>query len=286
MRILQGLSIPGAGQRRLLGYAAVPPGFATMKVVTLFSGGTGSYAAAMRVADQYGPENQVLLFTDTNTEDADLYRFIEEAAGLIGSELITIADGRDVWQVFNDEKFIGNTRVDICSRILKRDLARRWIEEHTTPETHKVAMGIDWTEIHRFERARPRWEPWELIAPLCDKPYIDKQQIHADLKARGVEIPRLYAWSPHNNCGGFCVKGGHGQFKALLVNMPERYKYHEEREQEFREEHDADVAILRDRTGGETRPLTMREFRERIEAEDDGRLQLDEWGGCGCMVDF
>lgn len=255
------------------------------RVITLFSGGTGSWAAARRIADVYGADNQTLLFTDTKTEDEDLYRFIEQAADDIGSPLVTIADGRDVWQVFNDEKFIGNTRVDICSRILKRDLARDWIKERTAPDTHCVAMGIDWTEIHRFERARPRWEPWTLLAPLCEKPYLDKQQIHADLKARGIDVPRLYEWSPHNNCGGFCVKGGHGQFKALLVNMPDRYAYHEAQEEAFREANKADVAILRDRTGGFTSPLTMREFRLRIESENVGQLQLDEWGGCGCMFD-
>ncbi len=105
------------------------------------------------------------------------------------------------------------------------------------------------------------------------------------MKNYGIAVPRLYEWSPHNNCGGFCVKGGHAQFRALLVNMPDRYAYHEGKEQEFRDRHQKDVAILRDRKGGDTTPLTLTEFRERVESKNTGQLALDEWGGCGCMVD-
>lgn len=32
-------------------------------------------------------------------------------------------------------------------------------------------------------------------------------------------------------------------------------------------------------------PLTLGEFRQRIETENIGQLDLDDWAGCGCMVD-
>ena len=257
------------------------------KMVTLFSGGSGSWAAGKRVAEVLGPENQILLFTDTKTEDEDLYRFITEAADNIGSELITLADGRDVWEVFFDEKFIGNTRIDICSRILKRDLARNWINENCPPEEWQVALGIDWTEVHRYERAAPHWKPYELVAPMCDEPYLDKSEVHAWLEAEGIALPRLYQMGfPHNNCGGFCVKQGHAGFKQLLEQMPERYAYHEAKEDEFRQKIGKDVAIMRDRRGGVTTPLTMHKFRLRVQGEEEGEVDENEWGGCGCMVDF
>lgn len=256
-----------------------------MKVVTLFSGGTGSWAAAKRIARRIGPENQLLLFTDTKTEDEDLYRFITQASDNVGSQLVWISDGRNVWEVFNDEKFIGNTRVDICSRILKRDLARNWIEKHCPPDEWQVALGIDWTEEHRYDRAKPHWEPYELIAPLCLEPYLDKDEVHAWLEREGVELPRLYRLGfQHNNCGGFCVKQGHRGFKQLLLKMPDRYAYHEKKEQEFRESSGKDVAILRDRRGGTTKPLTLKDLRERVLADEE--IDEDDWGGCGCMVDF
>lgn len=243
----------------------------------------GSWATAKVLKEQ--DHNLTLLFTDTRTEDEDLYRWLVQSAGVIGAPLVTLADGRDVWEVFNDEGFIGNTRVDICSRVLKRQLARNWIEANFSPADTAVAMGIDFTEIHRFDRARPRWLPYTLIAPLCDPPYPDREEVQLWVKEAGLTLPRLYAWSAHNNCGGFCVKGGHGQFAALLKNMPDRYAYHETQEQAFRERTGKDVAILRNRRGGQTLPLTLRDLRVRIETNDTATLPLDEFGGCGCMVD-
>ena len=67
--------------------------------------------------------------------------------------------------------------------------------------------------------------------------------------------------------------------------MPERYAYHETKEQEFREFVDKDVAILRDRTGGTTKPFTLTQLRERSEKQGDQLTLGDDWGGCGCMMD-
>jgi hypothetical protein len=103
------------------------------------------------------------------------------------------------------------------------------------------------------------------------------------LRAEGIEPPRLYRLGfAHNNCGGFCVKAGQGHFALLLEAMPERYAYHERREQELRDHLGKDVAILRDRHGGETRPLTLREFRERRQAGEP--CDLFDIGGCGCVA--
>lgn len=101
-----------------------------VKCVANFSGGAGSFVAAQRAIERYGAGNTVLLFCDTKTEDADLYRFLDDCERLLPAKLVRIADGRDIWQVFRDERFLGNSRVDPCSKILKRELADRWIAEH------------------------------------------------------------------------------------------------------------------------------------------------------------
>jgi hypothetical protein len=45
-----------------------------------------------------------------------------------------------------------------------------------------------------------------------------------------------------------------------------------------------DVAILRDRRGGQSRPLTLRAFRERLES-DPKLFDADDEGACGCFMD-
>ena len=254
-----------------------------MQHVVMFSGGVGSWAAAKRVAEKHGTDNLILLFADTLIEDEDLYRFLDEAAANVGGRLVKVAEGRDPWQVFFDVRFLGNSRVDPCSRILKREFLRRWLDEHCDPASTTVYLGIDWTEAHRFERAQRYWVPWRVEAPLCEPPYLLKDDMLAALRAEGIRPPRLYELGfSHNNCGGFCVKAGQAHFALLYRTMPERYLYHERREQELRDFLGKNVAILVDRRGGGARPMTLREFRERLEANDK-QLDLFEWGGCGCF---
>jgi len=254
-----------------------------MNHIVSFSGGICSWAAAKRVVERHGTEDVVLLFADTKTEDEDLYRFIEQAAANVGVPLTTIADGRDVWQVFHDERYLGNAKIDPCSRSLKRELIDRYVKANYDPQDTIRYIGLDWTEWPRILRHQRAAQPWHVEAPMSEKPYMTKDQMLDWLRAEGIEPPRLYAMGfPHNNCGGFCIKAGIDNFRLLLHTMPERYAYHEQKEQELREHLGKDVAILRDRRGGESKPLTLRALREREECLP---MPLgDDFGGCGCMV--
>jgi hypothetical protein len=251
--------------------------------VVMYSGGIGSWAAAKRVAEQHGTERLTLLFTDTKTEHPDTYRFLRESAANVGGELVEIADGRTIWEVFRDERFLGNTRADPCSRILKRELADRWLAEHRTPEDTRVYVGIDWSEIHRWERLAERKKPWVYLAPLCKPPYLLKADMHEWAEREGLRQQELYRQGAfHANCGGGCVKMGQGGFARLLHSIPETFRAWEENEEALRALL-GDISILRDRTGGDTKPLTLRALRERIEA--GYQPDLFAIGGCGCFVD-
>lgn len=244
--------------------------------VVLYSGGVSSWEVA-RIFKSEGRRPH-LLFTDTLMEDADLYRFAIEGAKALDLPLVRILDGRDLWRLFFDQRFIGNTRVDICARILKRDLAARWLKDCAPDAT--VGVGYDWTERNRFERALAHYPAGRLRAPLIELE-TTRESIFEHLAVAGVAPPALTAAGfPHNNCGGFCVKGGQAHFARLLAYDRARYLYHEGMEQEFRVTFGKDVSILRDRRGGKTRPLTMRELRRRIECGEG--YESDDWGACGC----
>lgn len=250
----------------------------------MFSGGVGSWATAKLVANhKVGPDDRlILLFADTLMEDPDLYRFLDETAANIGGELLKISDGRDPWQVFRDVRYLGNTRIDPCSYHLKRKLMREWLEANCDPATTVCYLGIDAGEAQRYEKAKRYWQPWTAEAPLIEAGVLDKGLIFEALAEENIAPPALYAHGfPHNNCGGFCIKAGQGHFLLLLRTLPERYAYHEAKEQEMRDYLGKDVAILRDRSGGTTRPLTLRELRERAESQQT----IDEYdlGGCNCV---
>lgn len=259
--------------------------------IVQYSGGVGSFAAAKWVVDHYGRDRVVLLFTDTLIEDEDLYRFLEESSHFLGVPVTRIADGRTPWEVFRDRRFLGNSRVDLCSRILKREQALGWVKKHfPLPVLVKIYVGIDWTEAHRMKNVHALWDPYPIIAPLVDTNF-DKLAFMEEMKGWGISLPRLYTMGfQHNNCGGFCVKAGKAHFLNLLQHLPERYAHHEERERRLGawlvEEGKKPYTILKETVRGKDRYISLQELRERqaeVAATEDGQL---DWGGCGCFNDI
>ncbi len=249
----------------------------------MYSGGIGSYCAARRVVDAHGAANVTLLFADTMTEAPDLYTFLRAGAARLGAELVELRDGRDIWQVFKDHRYLGNTRADPCSYFLKRTRMRAWLEASYLAADVTCYLGIDWSEEHRLDRSRQYWAPYPVRAPLTEPPLLDRDQMLALARSDGLEIPSLYLDGfPHNNCGGGCVKAGQGQFLLLLAKRPQVYAQWERGEQEIREYLGKDVAILRDRRGGTTAPLTLRSLRER--SERGAEVDEQDFGGCACAT--
>jgi 3'-phosphoadenosine 5'-phosphosulfate sulfotransferase (PAPS reductase)/FAD synthetase len=254
--------------------------------IVLYSGGALSWAAAMRTIERHGRDDVRLLFTDTAMEDEDLYRFLDDSERQLGVPLIRLKDGRTPWDVFREKRMLGNTRIDLCSRVLKREMSQRWLAENAPGAT--LVFGIDWEETHRLDGLQRRYgeQGYTVEAPMTDRPWMTKAEVFRWMKDCGLAPPRLYDLGfAHNNCGGFCVRAGHAHFAQLLATMPERYREHEANEADLRERLGKNVSILRDREWGETRPMTLKEFRERIERGDVGQLDMFGIGGCGCFVD-
>lgn len=265
--------------------------------VIMFSGGIGSWATAKKVIDTHGQTDVTLLFADVkgnNTsphlgEDEDTYRFINDAAKQLGVELVTLNEGRSIWQVFHDKRFLGNSRLANCSHLLKQKPTKDWLIANCDPSTTTAYVGIDWMESHRLPAVEKAYKSFGFTvkAPLCDPPYMDKQQMIAAAKAEGLEPPRAYSMGyPHNNCGGFCVRAGQAQFRLLLTQNRERYLFHEQQEQNLRDYLGKDVTILTETVNNTPVPLTLRAFRERQDAQP-GLFEVDEFdlGGCGCFVE-
>lgn len=257
-----------------------------MKHIIFYSGGIGSWMTAKRVVEKEGKENVILLFTDTLIEDEDLYRFIDETVKEMGVEYVYLKDGRTPWEVFKDVRYLGNSRLAQCSHILKQKPANKWIKDNFKPDECILYLGIDWTEEHRTKAPIKNWSPYTVKFPMCDEPYLAKEDMLNELKKLGIETPRLYKLGfSHNNCGGFCVRAGQAHFKKLLEEMPDLYKFHEKKEQEMREFLGKDVSILRRQIKDVKYRLTLKQLREEIEQNNLENIDLFDIGGCGCFVE-
>lgn len=258
----------------------------------MFSGGIGSWAAAKLVAEEHGTENLILLFADVKGssvsehvgEDADTYRFIEDASKNVGGTLVTVRDGRDIWQVFRDRRWLGNSQLASCSTELKVKPSRQWLLDNCDPLQTIVYLGIDWSEAHRIPGAIKRNEPYTVAFPLNAKPYLEKHELLAWARREGLVTPRLYDLGfAHNNCGGGCVRAGQGHFRLLLRTMPERYAEWEKREADMAKFLGKDVSILKQQINGQSRSLSLTALRERAELQPS-LIDDTDIGGCGCFV--
>lgn len=254
-----------------------------MKFIVNVSGGLTSYEALRRTLDKHGPYNTVAIFADTGIEDEDLYRFLKDVESYLGIHIGWLADGRTPFEVMRDRRVITMQGMAPCSIELKRDVIDEHVKEFFSHAEYTRVFGMDWTEQSRMERLRKRLAPVPVWFPLSEPPYANKEQIMAQLRSVGIEPPRLYAMGfKHNNCGGGCVKAGQAQWAHLFKLMPERYARWEAEEEGIRQYLGKDISILKDRRNNESKPLTLRAFREGLQASQ--QYDLMDWGACSCYV--
>lgn len=97
--------------------------------IVMYGGGLTSYEVAKRAIDRYGRDQTEVWFADTRTEDEDLYRFNRDVERILKHPLRVFDQGMDIWEVFRQQRFLGNSRIDPCSKFLKRVPLRKTLEQ-------------------------------------------------------------------------------------------------------------------------------------------------------------
>jgi 3'-phosphoadenosine 5'-phosphosulfate sulfotransferase (PAPS reductase)/FAD synthetase len=235
----------------------------------LFSGGISSFVATYWLITHVKISNLRVVFFNTKIEDEDSFRFIKDCEKFLNIDIQMVEEGRNPWEVFRDERFIGNSRITPCNRVLKRRMLEKMIKNRVFNDDEIILVfGISKNEINRKERIEKGWLRMgvKTAFPLINDKSLGGISCGDFVKNFGIEPPRLYKMGfKHNNCGGACVKAGISQWKNLLDLFPERYRWHENEELKTRKLLNKNVSILRDRRGGLTRPMTLKELRQRIE---------------------
>lgn len=259
-----------------------------MHYVVFYSGGIMSYLAAKRIKSNLTTQDSMqLLFTDTLSEDEDCYRFLAESSNYLDLPITWLKEGRSLWELMYDQKFLANSKLDLCSRILKRELSNSYIKENFNPNEVTLVFGISWEEIHRVKSIEQAWSPYIVSFPMIYTlvPYTRYLQ---EVAKDGIPLPRLYNLGfTHNNCGGFCVKAGKKHFLNLLTKLPERYAYHEEKEQGLLEQintSERQYGILKHTEKGVSRYMSLREYRLLVESKKENKPEETDEGKCGCFT--
>jgi hypothetical protein len=232
------------------------------------SGGAASAVAAFRVVERYGTGGVVARFADVGSEDADVYRFLDDVERAIGIEIVRLHQGVDTWQLFEQRGMWFALRGGcVASYHLKRLPLKAHAESVGNPSTTTIYVGFDITEQDRIERLRKAGAPWQFDFPLT----WPTPMLHCDLidflRRRGIRPPSSYERGfSHANCGGACVLAGIGQWQLLLRDNPTLYEKAERHEQLMlnlmRQAGRQETTILREQVNGEQRSLTLERLRE------------------------
>lgn len=172
---LTGLDRPGIG-----------PG--NTDCIVMYGGGLTSYEAARRSIERFGHDATEMWFADTRIEDEDLYRFNRDVEEILGKKLILFDQGLDIWGIFKRERFLGNSRIDPCSKFLKRLPLRKALEAHY-PLLKCISCNGLW------ERKEERitvleLDHSEIKVPICQTCVIHDPTYKADVKTLKATIEK------------------------------------------------------------------------------------------------
>lgn len=174
-----------------------------MNHIVGFSGGIASSVTASLVLRDH--PDAVLLYHSTKTEPADNDRFRADVSHYLGAPITEDSDGRDIWQVFDDEGFLGSGRNTMCSRILKQERSLSYLKAHSLATLHIGFTVDEWVRAQRTF-ARYAQHNIEVRFPLIEQRIGKDECFHRVTKCWGLRPPQMYEWADHANCIP-CVKG-------------------------------------------------------------------------------
>lgn len=189
-----------------------------MKHIVAFSGGAASAVVASLVKKQY-PESTILLYHSTKTEPDDNDRFRLEVADFLKATITEDSDGRDIWQLFDDENYIGDSHLTLCSRILKRERSLAFCQKNMPA---MVYFGYSMEETDRAQRTFARYAQYGIDArfPLIEQRISKDECLHKVQDCWGIKLPEMYEWAEHANCIP-CVKGGMAYWGIIAIKYPD-----------------------------------------------------------------
>lgn len=159
----------------------------------------------------------------------DSLRFLDDTEKLLGRKIDKIQSEEydSVDDVILTARYINGTMGAACTRLLKRDVRRKWEIEH--PGRHTYVWGYDVSEKHRAARTVMAMPEYNHEFPLIENG-LTKAECHGMACNLDLKRPIMYDMGyPNNNCIG-CVKGGMGYWNKIRRDFPDVFKRRAEEE--------------------------------------------------------
>ena len=122
------------------------------------------------------------------------FRFIKDCENYFQRKIEIFSEGRNPWEVFRDERFIGNSYITPCNKILKRKFLEKILRSMNFVNKVYLIFGISILEKERIFKISEGWrrKGIETKFPLINSPIYHELTYEEFSKAYGIEPPRLY----------------------------------------------------------------------------------------------
>jgi hypothetical protein len=190
--------------------------------IVQFSGGAASSYVAYLIAKEH-PDSTILLFHDTKAEHPDAYRFRRHVADNIRLPITEVSDGRDLWQVIEDNHCMPNSFIPFCTRVLKLEPGEKYLSQLKEPYLLYNGFGPD--EWQRVQRSTIRAEAQgrTVKSPLFELGITSDQAKRIIREEWRICLPEPYQYLEHNNCIP-CFKAGKGHWYRVWKYYPEQFQ--------------------------------------------------------------
>jgi hypothetical protein len=194
-----------------------------MKHVVKFSGGAASAVVAKIVIDEQGHDDVILLYCDTKSEHPDADRFRLQVCDYLRHEMTVVSDGRDIWQLIDDEHCLPSHFIPFCTRILKAEPSDKFLK--SINEEFIEYLGFTMDEIRRVQRAyaRAASEGKHIAFSLLERGISSDECKRIIREEWRICLPEPYKFLKHNNCIP-CFKGGKRYWIEVAKHYPEQFE--------------------------------------------------------------
>lgn len=208
---------------------------ASMKHVVLFSGGASSAYVAYLVAQKEKKEDIVLLHTPTYSENHDADIFRHEVARYLGLPITEWGDGRNLWELIEDNNCLPSNFIPFCTKQLKQKMKEGYYKYlKSIGEDFVEYVGFGAEEWKRVQRAYARNEVVgrKVSFPVFDAKISSDEIKRIIVEEWGIKLPSAYEELNHNNCIP-CFKAGKGSWKVYWKTYPEQFEKAAQYEEEI-----------------------------------------------------
>lgn len=196
-----------------------------MKHVVLYSGGTSSAYVAKIVLDEVEKKDIVLLHTPTYSENHDADIFRHQVARHLGLPITEWGDGRNLWELIEDNNCIPGQFIPFCTQLLKQKMKEEYYDYlKSIGEEYIEYVGFGAEEWKRVQRATARADAIgrNIRFPIFEKRILSQEIKDIIVNDWKIPLPRAYEDLNHNNCIP-CFKAGKPSWKVYWEKYPTEY---------------------------------------------------------------